>query len=180
MELAVPVATGGSPYEAVLGEAFASLHPHVRRAHVSPLHAEGSIDVEHGAGRLSRVLIWLMKLPAAGACQPVALDVTGRGPDLLWTRRIGSVILRTRQRASGSQIVERSGLGRIAFDLAVDESALRYRQSSLHIAGLRLPRALSPCVGALVSAATVGWHVEVTVRWRARLVCRYAGTVHAS
>src|SRR5688572_9681626 len=105
-----------SPHEAVLGEAFASLHAHVRCAHLPPLRAEGTIDVEHGPGWLARPMIWLMHLPAAGPCQPVRLDVAEDGSEVVWTRRIGGSLLRTRQRANGSRLVERSGLGSVSFD----------------------------------------------------------------
>ena len=89
-------------------------------------------------------------------------------------------ILRTRQRASGSRLVERSGLGRVSFDLAVEDGALMYRQSSIHFAGLPVPSSLSPRVRAVVSATAEGWRVVVTVTWRGRIVCRYAGTIRAS
>ena len=181
--LVLAAARSRSPYEAVLGEAFASLHAHVRRAHLPPLRAEGTIDVEHGRGWLARPMIWLMKLPAAGPSQPVRLDVAEDGSELVWTRRIGGSVLRTRQSATGgngSRIVERSGLGRVSFDLAVEGGALLYRQSSIHVAGLPVPAWLSPRVGAVVTATAEGWRVAVTVTWRGRIVCRYAGTIRAS
>jgi hypothetical protein len=144
------------------------------------LRAEGVIDVEHGPGWLAHPIIWLMKLPAAGPRQPVRLDVAEDGSELVWTRRIGKSLLRTRQGASGTRLVERSGLGRVSFDLAVEGGALLYRQSSMHVAGLPLPSSLSPRTGAVVSATAEGWHVVVTVTWRGRIVCRYAGTIRAS
>ena len=180
--LALPAARSCSPYEAVLGEAFASLHAHVRLAHLAPLRAEGTIDVEHGPGWLARSMIWLMKLPAAGPRQPVRLDVAGDGSELVWTRCIGRSLLRTRQYATGangSRLVERSGLGRVSFVLAVEDGALLYRHSSIHVVGLPLPSSLSPRVGAVVSATAAGWRVAVTVDWRGRIVCRYAGTLRA-
>jgi hypothetical protein len=125
-------------------------------------------------------MIWLMKLPAAGARQAVRLEVAQDGSELVWTRRIGESILRTRQSAIGSRLVERSGLGRISFDLAVEDGALVYRQSSIHIAGLPVPSSWSPRVAAVVSATTAGWQVVVTVEWRRRIVCRYAGCLRAS
>jgi hypothetical protein len=136
--------------------------------------------VEHGQGWLARPLIWLMQLPAAGPGQPVRLDVAEDGPDLMWTRRIGRSVLRTRQRASASQIVERAGLGRVSFDLAVEDGALLYRQASIHVAGLPVPSSLGPRVEAVVSATTDGWRVVVTVTWRRRIVCRYGGALRAS
>jgi hypothetical protein len=178
--MALSAARSRSPYEAILGKAFASLHAHVRCAHLPPLRAEGTIDVEHAAGWPARVMIWMMTLPAAGPRQPVRLEVAEDGAELVWTRRIGGAVLRTRQRASGSRLVERSGLGRVSFDLAVADGGLVYRQSSMHFAGLRVPSALRPCVGALVSATAEGWHVAVTVRWRGRIVCRYAGNIRPS
>lgn len=91
----------------------------MRRAHLPPLRAEGTLDVEHGRGWLARLLIWLMHLPAAGPDQPVWLDVAADGSDLVWTRHIGGCLLRTRQHANASRIVERAGLARVSFDLAV-------------------------------------------------------------
>jgi hypothetical protein len=119
----------------------------------------------------------LMKLPAAGTCQRVTLGVAQDGPELVWTRRIGRSVLHTRQRANGSRLVERSGLGRVAFDLAVKGGALLYQQASFNVAGLPLPSSLSPRVGAVVSPTTEGWSVVVTVTWRKQIVCRYAGTI---
>jgi hypothetical protein len=120
-----------------------------------------------------------MKLPAAGLRQPVRLDVAEDGPDLVWTRRIGRSLLQTRQRANGSRLVERSGRGCVAFDLIVEDGAVLYQQSSLHVIGLPVPASLSPRVRALVSATTDGWRVVVTVQWRGRMVCRYAGDMRA-
>jgi uncharacterized protein DUF4166 len=169
-----------SPYEAILGQAFASLHTHVRRAHLPPLHAEGTMDVQHGPGWLTPPMIWLMKLPAAGPRQPVRLDVAEDGPELVWTRRIGTSILLTRQRANGSRLVERSGIGRVSFDLSVEGGALLYQHSTIHVGGLPLPSFLSPRVGAVISGTPEGWRVAVTVNWRGRIVCRYVGTIRAS
>jgi hypothetical protein len=137
------------------------------------------MGVEHGPGWLTPSIIRLMKLPAAGPGQPVRLDVAADGPELVWTRRIGRSVLQTRQRANGSRLVERSGLGRISFDLSAEGGALLYRQSSIHVAGLPVPSALSPRVGAVVSPTTEGWSVAVSVEWRGRIVCRYAGTIRA-
>jgi hypothetical protein len=118
-----------------------------------------------------------MKLPAAGARQPVRVEVAEEGAELVWTRRIGASLLRTRQRANGSRIVERLGIGRLSFELAAEEGALRYRQAALHVAGVPIPSSLSPRVGAVVSATADGWQVMVTVTWRGRIVCRYGGTM---
>jgi len=148
-----------------------------------PLRAEGTLDVEHGPGWLTGPMIWLMKLPAAGSGQAVRLDVAKDGSELVWTRRIGGSVLRTRQyatAASGSRLVERSGLGRVSFDLTVENGAPLYRQSAIHVAGLRVPSSLSPRVDAVVSATEEGWRVMVTVTWRGRIVCRYAGAIRAS
>ena len=147
---------------------------------MAPLRAEGTIDVEHGRGWLARAIIRLMKLPAAGPRQPVRLEVTQDTAGLVWTRRIGDTLLQTRQRASGTWIVERLGLGRIAFALTAEDGALLYRQASISVAGLPVPRWLGPTVSAAVSPHANGWHVEVTVTWRGRPVCRYAGAIRAS
>jgi hypothetical protein len=164
-----------SPYQAILGDAFASIHANVRRAHLAPLAAEGTVDVEHGNQWLTPLMIQLMKLPGAGPGQRVRLDVVVVGAEVEWRRRIGSSVLRTRQNAIGSRLVERSGIGSVAFELAVEEGALLYRQVSMSVAGVQIPFSMSPRVKARVSPAASGWHVDVIVTWRAHLVCRYAG-----
>ena len=127
-----------------------------------------------------RPLIWLMKLPAAGPQQPVQLEVFEDGDELVWSRQIGRSELRTRQRAGGSRLVERAGPGLVSFDLTVQDGALTYRNSMLCVAGLAVPSTLSPCVGAVVAPTADGWRVAVTVEWRGKLVCRYAGVMRES
>ena len=180
MGLALAATNLCSPYQAILGEAFDSLHAHVRRAHLAPLHAEGAIDVAHGEGWLAQLIISVLNLPAAGLHQSVRLEVAEDGSELVWMRQIGKTVLRTRQRAHGSRLVERLGLGSISFDLVVKSGALLYQHSSMRFAGLPVPFALTPRVAAVVSPTAGGWHVDVTVTWRDRIVCRYAGSMRAS
>lgn len=179
MAVTRPTPEGGAPSQILLGEAFASLPANVRRGQRAPLAAEGTVDVEHGEGWLTSWMIRLMNLPRAGREQRVRLDVTPVDAGVEWTRRIGSSVLTTRQRAIGAQLIERNGIGSVAFWLHVEDGTLLYRQRSMRVAGLPIPASVSPRVSARVSSAAVGWRVEVAVTWRDRLVCRYAGCLEA-
>ena len=113
---ALPARRSCSPYEVVLGEAFASLHAHVRRAHLPPLRAEGTIDVEHGTGWLARPMIWVDEASRRGAPSSGAAR-RRRGRLGVWCGRaasVGQFSGRVNAR-SGSRLVERSGLGRVSF-----------------------------------------------------------------
>jgi hypothetical protein len=166
--------------ESLLGDRFSALAPDVRRAHAAPLAAEGTMDVEHGSHWAVPLLVALMRLPQAGRARPTRLTVVESGGGLAWTRRIGSSVVRTRERASGSRLVEQLGLGEIVFDLDVVAGALVYRQVGARVGGIVLPRAVSPHVHAQVSSAASGWRVDVEIAWRGHLVCRYGGVMEAT
>jgi hypothetical protein len=95
-------------------------------------------------------------------------------------RQIGRTVLRTRQRAVGSRIVERHRGGDVTFDLHIEDGSLVYRQASMRLGGIAIPAFVRPRVQARVSGAARGWRVEVAVTWRRRLVCRYAGLMGAA
>lgn len=173
-----------SPYHAILGEAFDTLHPNVRRAHEAPLTAEGTFDVVHGTHRFTRILVALMKLPAAGHRVPVSLSVaygparTSTGPfTMRWERRIGQTPLRTRQHAQRGFLVEQNGPGRMVFSLRAASGCLCYEHAALRFLFLRVPPVLSPRVQARVSPDPEGWHVDVRVEWHGHLICGYGGSM---
>jgi hypothetical protein len=173
-----------SPYQALLGEAFDTLHPNVRRAHEAPLNAQGIFAVVHGTHRVTRILVALMKLPAAGIRVPVVLSVVlgparmESGPlTMRWQRRIGRTPLSTCQYAHRGFLVEENGLGRAVFSLRAANGCLLYEHAWLRFLFLRVPPALSSRVRARVSPDPQGWHVEVIVEWRGHLICRYWGTM---
>jgi hypothetical protein len=164
-------------YESLLGQAFAALDVNVRRAHAAPLTAAGTLDVEHGSHWIVPLMVALLRLPRPGLALRTLLTVAGSGDVLDWDRRIGSSVVRTRERAVGSWLVEELGLGRIAFELEADHGALAYRQVWARVGGILIPRSLSPHVCARVSPAARGWRVDVTITWRGHLVCRYGGNM---
>ena len=168
-----------SPYQTLLGDAFAVLHPAVQRAHLVPLVAEGLLDVEHGRHWLVPLFVRVLRLPAAGRGQRVSVTVASSASGITWSRQIGRSPLRTVQRAVHPYLVECHGLGRIAFALDATEGALVYRQVAIGVPGVMLSTPLLPQVRARVSGATEGWRVDVAVTWRGHLVCRYHGQVHA-
>jgi hypothetical protein len=175
----VPVQT---PYQSLLGAAYARLHPRVRAAHEAPLTAEGTVDVAHGAHPLTPLFVRAMNLPAAGRSEPVTLLVAidsaavRSAPTMRWMRQIGTACLKTQQFARQGCLVEQSGAGRIEFSLRVDESgALLYQSTRCRFLGVPLPNSISPTVRAKVAPTGDGWHVDVIVEWRGRALCRYLG-----
>jgi hypothetical protein len=185
-----------SPYQDLLGTAYDALAPAVRAAHEAPLSAEGAMDVVHGDHFLTPLLILMMKLPASGTNLPVVLNVTNEpiaGSErtrptraetdplrttMSWHRQIGKKVLHTRQLALRQHLVEQSGPGCVEFALRTeDDGSLRYEAVACRFLGVPLPRFLAPRVRAQVSANGSGWHVDVTVQWRGRLVCRYGGAM---
>lgn len=173
-----------TPYREILGSAFDALDPKVRLAHSAPLAADGDFDVEHGTQPLTRPLVVLLRLPAAGRGVPVVLHVrieasranAGRRT-MHWERRIGATPLFTRQHAHRGLLVERCGPGALRFALHVEDGGLRYEQVSFRALGVPLPPFIAPHVRARVSPDANGWRVDVVVEWRGRLVCRYGGTM---
>ena len=175
-----------SPYRDVLGQTYFRLHPHVRIAHEAPLDAVGAVDVRHGHHVLTPFLVRAMRLPAEGHGQPVVLTVTldegstQRGALMRWSRRIGTTLLATRQFSRNRRLVEERGPGSVEFELRVDEDgSLLYQHAASHFLRVPLPGAVAPRVRARVAGARDGWHVEVTVEWRAHLICAYAGSMQA-
>lgn len=168
-----------TPYLAILGEGFASLHPHVQAAHLVPLAAEGTMDVERGASLGARLLARFLGFPAAGLGQRVRLDVRPFGGEVEWHRSIGKSRLRTYQFAKSGYLVERNRTGMIVFKLIVRDGALVYEQVAMKAARAIVPRGLAPTVRGLVSPTPEGWRVEVEITWRGRLVGRYSGALKA-
>lgn len=165
-----------TPYHAILGEAFETLHPNVRRAHEAPLTAEGTFDVVHGTHRFTRILVALMKLPAAGRQMPVTLSVAEAGPfTLRWERKFGQTPLCTHQHAHQGYLVEAMGPGRMVFSLRVADGCLFYDYAAVRFLFVRVPTVLSPRVGVRVSPEPEGWHVDVRVEWHGHLICEYGG-----
>ena len=178
--VAQPGTSAAGVYPAILGRAFDALHPHVREAHIAPLSARGTMNVVHGSHGLTRLLVALMGLPAAGTGKAVTLRVTEDvGPDgrrrMLWIRQFGTSSLITRQSAQGSLLVERSGPGTIVYALHEQQGSLVYEQRSMRFLNLPLWAGVTPAVSASASPAADGWDVDVVVRWRGHLICAYAG-----
>jgi hypothetical protein len=168
-----PASASMSPYERLLGAAFDQLHPHVQKAHLPPLEATGVFEVRHGSGIIVRTMVSLLGLPPAGPAQPVDLTVALKRGGLIWRRKIGPRDLRTTQIARGDLLIERKGAGTVRFALDVESGSLIYRQVGATLLGLPAP--FAPKVQGRVSAAEVGWHVDVVVSWRGKLVCQYGG-----
>jgi hypothetical protein len=173
-----------NPYQELLGDAFNTLHPNIRKAHEGPLTAKGVFDVVHGTHPLTRTLVALMKLPAAGIGVPVTLKVIFAASQansapftMRWERQIGHTALSTLQRAHRGCLIEENGPGRVLFSLRAVDGCLRYEHSRLRFLFLPVPPVLSPSVRARASPDPQGWRVEVIVEWRGHLICRYGGTM---
>ncbi|MGI8749522.1 MAG: DUF4166 domain-containing protein [Thermoleophilaceae bacterium] len=172
-------------YPQLLGPSWHELAAPVRRTHLdgASLSAAGRFRVRHGAGRLGRLLAWLLRVPPATEAASIRLLVTPLGRGERWERSFDGAPLISTQRESGGRLVERIGPLELCFRLEVRGGALLYRQAGAALSAgplaVSLPRVLAPRVEAREEpegTERTRVSVAVTVPWIGLLVS-YSGYI---
>src|SRR5690554_1347537 len=98
-------------FRGLLGPAFESLPPRVRHLHLQAGLAvySGEVEVERGAGLLSRLCGWATRLPPSGR-GPVTVNIDADGSGETWVRHMGRHAMPSRLRAADGLLCERLGL----------------------------------------------------------------------
>lgn len=146
--------SGQGPYREVLGDAFARLPSAVQRMHAGgALDAVGQAEVARGQSFLAKLAAPLLGLPPSGADQPLTVRFEPDRAGETWTRRFGSHLMHSRQRAGSGK---EAGLLGEALGAVTVFSALRVEDGRLHLHlrrwrlfGLPMPRSLAPRVTAV-------------------------------
>jgi hypothetical protein len=156
-----------SLYTALLGPAWTSLAPAVRRLHEGGVSARGVFRVRRGASRLARLIASILRMPRPGEGVRVALAVESTRGEERWTRAFDDHPLRTVQWRRGALLVEAMGLVQCLFRLRADSGALVFEQvgAALGFRGFTvpLPRFLAPFIEGRAEPHEDGVHVDVRI-----------------
>jgi hypothetical protein len=154
-----------SLYRRILGAQFDALPSVLRRFHDGgeSSRARGMFRVARRPGRLRNGLASFLGLPRAGSDVPVRLRVVVEGDRERWIRDFDGHRVETVQWAQGETLMERSGCVRFSCELTLEGSRLGYEFRRAWLAGLPMPRWLSPRVESYVDAGDAGWRVVVRV-----------------
>jgi len=127
-------------FPALLGARFATLPVVVQRLHLRKGNAvyTGEVQVERGAGLLSRLCAWATRLPPAGR-GPVSVEIDAHPSGERWTRRMGRHAMRSRLWAADGLLCERLGLVTFGFRLGVEQDCLTWRVVRVRALGVPLP-----------------------------------------
>ncbi len=149
--------SNSSLYSNIAGSSWADVAEQVRGLHLGEhaphLEARGTFAVKRGSHVLSRLLGFLMRLPAANDRSDVRLTITRQGRRERWTRMFdGRPFASTQWAASDHLLAERWCCVDFRFRLIVSEGTLRYAQCACSLgfgrASLPLPTWLSPRLSA--------------------------------
>jgi hypothetical protein len=155
-----------SLYRRLLGERFESLPEVLQRFHDHPRggRARGRLDVERGAGRLRTAVAELLRMPKPGMGVPVKLCVIVEGDRERWVREFdGQRTVETVQWAADGLLMEGLGPAYFASELVLDGPCLRYEFRRAWLAGMPLPRGLSPHIAGTVIAGEGSWRIDVDI-----------------
>lgn len=145
-----------SLYRRVLGAAYDRQSRAGQALHdVGPSHWKGRCSVIGAQTSAGRLASWLFQLPAATDDAAIAVEFAASGTGELWTRRIGTRVMRSRQfiglRKPAGWIVERFGVFDFDLDVQASDRRLRLAMVGMRCCGLPLPRALWPVIEAVES-----------------------------
>ena len=156
-------------YQRALGDQFARLPPVLRAFHSLPQGgmARGVATVRRGRGWWRHLAAQALRLPPAGECVPVVLQVQVVGDREIWVRDFGGFAVRTEQWQRGDFFIEKAGPLCFVFRLRIEENSLRFVFQHNELCGLRWPRWQVLRVEAVVRSvgedANSSWHVEVSI-----------------
>ncbi len=131
-----------SLYGTMLGAAFASLPPVLRRLHrAEGVHLRGALRVRWSTRRWLRVLMRLSALPRPAAAAACRVTIASEPAGERWHRSIGGCIVASRMRqARPGQVTERMGPLAIVLATRVDGAGrLRQASRSVSLFGLTVP-----------------------------------------
>lgn len=154
----------GNPYREILGPRFDDLAPNVRLSLCDPVCAHGIATVWGASSRLGRWLAPRLGLPPEAVRVDLFLEMHWTSMGFQWTRLFDGLVLMSYQESRDGFLVETVGNLTLWFQIDVEDGALVYVLAGTRWRGLRLPRALSPCVSARAWQNGTGWGVEVDVR----------------
>jgi len=125
----------------LLGNAFATLPPRVRKLHLAAgtRRYRGAATVKRGTGWLSRLCGWATGLPAAAPETPIEVEIAAGPHDETWTRNFGARAMRSRLWQGGTLLRERLGLVTFGFALSASAGILRWEVREVRALGLPLP-----------------------------------------
>jgi hypothetical protein len=129
-------------------------------------------------GRLQYALASLLGMPESGQAVPVRLEVIIEKDCERWCRTFGAMQLATVQWAEGELLMESLGLFVFSSALVIDGLCLHYEFRRAWLAGVPLPRWISPSITGSACAREPGWRVQVRIvaPFLGEIVC-YEGLV---
>jgi hypothetical protein len=176
--------TVASVYRRVLGARFDSLDPAVQRLHsLQGQHRlDGRCTIIGAQSRLGRVIARLVGLPHAAEQTAFLFEIDAGSTVETWTRHFPRRSMRSRLHAGDhDDLIERLGIVRLQFSLAVASGALTMRLDTVRIAGIPWPRAWLPTVWAREHGDGDHFHFDVGARLgRLGLLVAYRGHLDLS
>lgn len=175
-----PQPNAAALYPLLLGPAFESLAPQVRRIHArSGRHAyHGEVEVRRGAGLLSRLCAWATRLPPASR-GAIRVSIDSEAGRETWTRHVGRHAMRSRLWAADGLLNERLGLVRFGFRLQAEDGGVRWRVVRVRALGVPLPSRWFAGVHAHESEHEARYRFEVSASLPlAGLLVAYRGWLH--
>ena len=159
------VMTFPSLYRRVLGPRFETLPMVLRQFHDSATggRARGTFHVERGRGFLRNALASWLGFPRAGANANVDLEVSVEGDRERWCRRFSHETVVSVQWEEGQVLIEQFGMSSFSSNLRISGDELIYEFRRAWLAGIPLPRWLSPRVEGVVKGEVDGWRVVTRV-----------------
>ena len=133
-------------FQSVLGADFASLPKPLQELHnvIDLRRWQGQARVTRGTGRMSRLICWMFRFPAATDTTPVEVTMDRSGSAERWTRRFGPSTFLSTLRARNGKMTERFGPFTFTLGLAVTGESLIFPVTSGRMGPIPLPRAILP------------------------------------
>lgn len=158
-------ATSSTPlFAGLLGEAFRTLPPPLRRLHerTGTTRWHGEVEVVRGRSLLARLCGWATRLPPAGT-GPIAVEIVVDAGREQWTRHVARHAMRSRLRAVDGLLDERLGLVDFRFRLSSVDHDIVWTVVGVRVFGLLpLPASWFSQVRARESADGERYRFEVT------------------
>jgi hypothetical protein len=125
-------------YRQLLAARFDTLTPKVRALHdrIGVRHYHGKVEVERGAGLVSRLCAWATRLPKAGK-GTIRVEIDAGDGGERWARAIAGRAMRSRLWPRNGLLYERLGLVTFAFRLDVEDLPGCGRAVVWHVARVR-------------------------------------------